>query len=164
MSGYHWRYSNAEPFKNHFKEESPMDDLNKASEPLATLKHVRIVYLPPCKVAASYFFGESPEDHAEKPLAEFIRGIKLPKDKPDIRVFGFNNPSPAGSETYGYEFWVSIPEEMDVPQPRCRKSILAEACMQLTASRWVIFKSGSYSAIGQRIMANMCMMHGSRSV
>ncbi len=107
--------------KINFKEERSMDDLNKANETLSTLKNVRIIHLPPCTVAASHYFGENPEDNAGKPLNEFIRSIELQKNKPDLRMFGFNNPSPTGSETYGYEFWVTIPEGLDVPSPLQKK-------------------------------------------
>jgi DNA-binding transcriptional MerR regulator len=107
--------------KIHFKEENSMDDLNKANETLSTLKNVRIIHLPPCTVAASHYFGENPEENAEKPLDEFIRSIELQKAKPDLRMFGFNNPSPIGNETYGYEFWVTIPDNLDVPVPLQKK-------------------------------------------
>lgn len=107
--------------KISFKEERSMDDLNKANETLSTLKNVRIIHLPPCTVAASHYFGENPEDNAGKPLNEFIRRIELHKIKPDLRMFGFNNPSPNGNETYGYEFWVTIPDDLDVPSPLQKK-------------------------------------------
>ena len=48
--------------KKHLGEEHSMDDLNKANETLTILKNVRILYLPPCTVATSHFFGENPED------------------------------------------------------------------------------------------------------
>ncbi len=107
--------------KISFKEERSMDDLNKANETLSTLKNVRIIHLPPCTVAASHYFGENPEDNAGKPLDEFVRRIELHKIKPDLRMFGFNNPSPKGNETYGYEFWVTIPDDFDVPSPLQKK-------------------------------------------
>ena len=107
--------------KISFKEERSMDDLNKANETLSTLKNVRIIHLPPCTVAASHYFGENPEDNAGKSLNEFIRKTELHKIKPDLRVFGFNNPSPKGNETYGYEFWVTIPDDFAVPAPLQKK-------------------------------------------
>ncbi|HEY9059425.1 MAG TPA: effector binding domain-containing protein [Pseudobacteroides sp.] len=108
--------------KINFKGECSVDDLNKANETLSTLKNVRIIYLPPCTVAASHYFGENPEDNAGKPLNEFIRSIELQKIKPDLRMFGFNNPSPTGNETYGYELWVTIPDDLDVPSSLQKKS------------------------------------------
>ncbi len=107
--------------KTNFKEERSMDDLNKANETLSILKNVRIIHLPPCTVAASHYFGENPEDNAMKPLNEFVRGTGLQKIKPDLRMFGFNNPSPTGKETYGYEFWVAIPDDLDVPDTLQKK-------------------------------------------
>lgn len=107
--------------KINFKEEYSLHDLNKANETLSTLKNVRIIHLPPCTVAASHYFGENPEDNAGKPLNEFVRSIELQRIKPDLRMFGFNNPSPIGDETYGYEFWVTIPDELDVPFPLQKK-------------------------------------------
>ena len=88
--------------KIKFKEERSMNDLNKANETLSQLKNVRIIYLPPCTVAASHYFGESPEDHALDALDDFVRQIKLEQLKPDLRIFGFNNPTPVGNEIYGY--------------------------------------------------------------
>jgi len=108
--------------KINFKEERSMNDLNKASETLATLKNVRIIYLPPCTVAASHYFGDEPETNAGKRLEDFIRKTGLQKIKPDLRQYGFNNPSPKGNETYGYEFWITIPENFDVPPPLQKKT------------------------------------------
>ena len=58
--------------KIHFKEENPMDDLNKANERLSRLQDVRILHLPPCTVAASHYFGENPEEHAGDQLYAFL--------------------------------------------------------------------------------------------
>ncbi|MGI6188981.1 MAG: MerR family transcriptional regulator [Caldicoprobacteraceae bacterium] len=107
--------------KINLKEEYSMDDLTKANNTLSTIKDVRIIYIPPFTVAASHYFGENPEENAWKPLNEFVRGIGLHRIKPDLRVFGFNNPSPIGNETYGYEFWVTIPDDLDVPAPLQKK-------------------------------------------
>ena len=98
-----------------------MDDLNKANDTLSTLKNVRIIHLAPFTVAASHYFGENPEDNAGKFMDKFVRDIELPKVKPDLRLFGFNNPSPMGNEAYGYEFWVTIPNDLDVPEPLQKK-------------------------------------------
>ncbi len=102
---------------NRLRGESDMENLNGASEKLAALKNVRILHLPPMTVAAYNYFGENPEDNALKVFNEFVMQRQLQRVKPDLRVLGFNNPSPRGNETYGYEFWVTIPEGMDVPEP-----------------------------------------------
>ena len=107
--------------KIKLKEERSMDDLNEACKKLSALTDVRVVYLPPCAVAASHFFGDDPEANAGMPLEEFIRSVGLVQIKPDFRQYGFNNPCPAGDETYGYEFWATIPDDLDVPAPLIKK-------------------------------------------
>ena len=137
--------------KINFKEEYSMDDLKKAIDILSTLKNVRIINLPPCTVAASQYFGENPEDNAGKPLEEFIRRIELQKIKPDLRMFGFNNPSPVGNETYGYEFWVTIPDDLDIPVPLQKKhfegGLYAAHCIKMGDFH-------EWQLLGQWVMSN----------
>lgn len=106
-----------------------MEDLNRAEENMK-LTDVRIVHLPAATVAAARYFGPDPEDHAGLMIADFTRERKL-WEKGDIRLYGFNspNPPPEGGE-YGYEFWVTIPDDMDVPAPLEKKR----------------FKGGTYAA------------------
>lgn len=108
--------------KSNFKEEKSMEDLNKASKNLSTLKNVKIIHLPPCTVAASHYIGENPEENAGKQLEKFLKDSNLYKIKPDARVFGFNHPNPSPEKSvYGYELWVTIPEDMDVLPPLQKK-------------------------------------------
>lgn len=73
-------------------------------------------------VASSQYTGPNPEEVAEKPIYEFIESVRLTEVKPDFRVIGFNNLSPQENvEHYGYEFWVTIPENMNVPAPLTKK-------------------------------------------
>ncbi len=106
-----------------------MENLNKAEENMQ-LKDVRIVHLPPATVASARYFGPDPEDHAGLMIADFTRANRL-WETGDVRLYGFNspNPPPEGGE-YGYEFWVTIPDEMDVPAPLTKKR----------------FKGGTYAA------------------
>ena len=108
--------------KINFKEEKSMEDLNKAKESLSKLKDVRIVYLPPATVVASHFIGANPEENSSRPLDDFVLESGLCKRKPDLRHYGFNNPNPSedGSD-YGYERWVTIPEDMEVPKQFVKK-------------------------------------------
>ena len=108
--------------KTKLKEERTMDELNKADQTLSALRSVRIIYLPPCTVAASHYFGDHPEMNAHKPLENFIREIGLTRLMPGFREFGFNNPCPKGDEAYGYEFWATIPDDLDVPAPLVKKT------------------------------------------
>lgn len=110
------------PKRNELKEEKFMDELNNAGKELSKLKNVRIIYLPPFTAAASHYIGENPEENAEKPLRDFIKKKKLFAIKPDSRVFGFNHPSPSHENAYyGYEFWVTIPDDMEVEKPLSKK-------------------------------------------
>lgn len=107
-----------------------MEDLQKAEENMK-LKDVRIVHLPAATVAAARYFGPDPEDHAGRMIADFAREKKLWETGSSLRLYGFNspNPPPEGGE-YGYEFWVTIPDDMDVPEPLTKKH----------------FKGGTYAA------------------
>ena len=44
------------------------------------------------------------------------------RQKPDARLFGFNNPAPKpGEETHGYEEWLTVPDDMEIPPPLTKK-------------------------------------------
>ena len=118
--------------KNTLQEEKSMDDLNKANEALSKLeeKNVRIVYLPPMTVAASYASGEfewgvGPE--ATSKIEQFVWETELLKIKPDARGMGFDcsredlKVSVEGTAA-AYEAWVSIPEDMNVTAPLTKKT------------------------------------------
>ena len=120
------------------KEESAqkMEDLNRAEETAGKLKNVRIVHLPASTVAAAHYVGPDPEDHAGAMIAGFTREKKLWETGSSMRLYGFNhpNPPPEGGE-YGYEFWVTIPDDMDVPAPLEKKHFpggtYAAHCIQM---------------------------------
>lgn len=110
------------PPKTSLKEEPSMNDLVKASNVLAEKMDIRIIYLPPLTVAAYQYIGENPEDVTGEKIYALIRELNLPVVKPDFRVFGFNNPSPVdGQKEYGYESWVTIPEDADIKAPIVKK-------------------------------------------
>ena len=103
----------------NFKEEISME---KPSSPLTKLNDVRIIWLAPATVAASHFFGPDPEQHSADLLEKFVNDSHLYEIKPDARVFGFNHPNPSfHSPEYGYETWVTIPDEMEVTAPLTKK-------------------------------------------
>jgi DNA gyrase inhibitor GyrI len=72
---------------------------------------VRIVTLPPMRVACLNGFGESPEGQARNKMRAWARSqdlLNLP-----YRLFGYNNPDPApGSPNYGYDFWMTIDDSV----------------------------------------------------
>jgi hypothetical protein len=74
-------------------------------------------------------------------------------------MFGFNNPSPTGNETYGYEFWVTIPDDLDVPAPLQKKhfegGLYAAHCIK-------IGDFDEWKLLGQWLMNNSEYEHDAR--
>lgn len=104
------------------KEEKTMDNLKKVEESLSKLSDVRIIYLPSATVASAHHIGDDPETHANSMIDEFVRNTNLCKVKPDIRHYGFNHPNPVDDTGFhGYEVWVTIPDDMEVPAPLVKK-------------------------------------------
>lgn len=110
------------PSKNNLKEERSMEELNLADETLRKLQKVRVVMLPPCTVASYHFIGENPEEKVGEVMDRFVRESGLYEKKPDARLFGFNHPNPSADRPHhGYEDWVTIPDDMEVPAPLVKK-------------------------------------------
>lgn len=108
--------------KINFKEERSMEKLNKANEELGKLRSVRVVLLPPCTIASYHFIGEKPEETVGTAIDKFVHESRLYEKKPDARMFGFNHPNPSpNSPHYGYEDWVTIPDDMEVSAPLVKK-------------------------------------------
>ncbi len=106
------------------KEEKTAADLEQANEKLNKLtdRDVRIVYLPPATVAAYQYEGDEPEHAVATVIDKFVIDIDLPNVKPDMRHYGFNCPNPVDeTNAHGYQMWVTIPEDMDVPAPLVKK-------------------------------------------
>ena len=118
--------------QNTIRGERIMEELNEASEKLNKLtdRDVRILYLPPMTVAAIHIIGQDASgDHAEYKSAiildEFIKSANLKTVYPAARNFGFNNPDgvPDDDPSHGYERWISIPDDMEVPAPLVKKHL-----------------------------------------
>jgi DNA-binding transcriptional MerR regulator/DNA gyrase inhibitor GyrI len=112
--------------KPNLKENNKMGNINDADKELSKLSNVRIVQLPPVTVASVQFYCDEPEMHCVKVMDEFVRYHELGKLKPDLRHYGFNNPNPSpdtpeGQPDHGYEMWVTIPEDLEVPEPLVKK-------------------------------------------
>lgn len=106
------------------KEDFSMEELNRANETLNRQMNVRILQLPPFTVASNHFIGENPEETVGDAVSDFVQKSSLYEMKPDSRMFGFNHPNPGirGDGLYGYEVWVTIPDDMDVPAPLVKKT------------------------------------------
>lgn len=101
-----------------------MDELRQANETLDRLteRDVRVVYLPPSAVAAYRYVGDEPETRVNRVIDGFVRESNLDRIKPDLRHFGFNAPNPVDETGFhGYEMWVTVPEDMEVPPPLTKK-------------------------------------------
>jgi DNA-binding transcriptional MerR regulator len=112
--------------KINFREEKTMEDLNMASRKLNKLadRDVRIVYLPPATVAAAYARGTEPgpELVTADIVDKFIADSNLANVYPAARHYGFNNPDePVHGEGHGYERYITIPDDMEVPAPLVKK-------------------------------------------
>lgn len=106
----------------NFKEDQTMEKLKKAEAGLSRIGDVRIIYLPPSAVAAAHYVGDEPEIHVNEMLDRFVRETGLQRRKPDLRHYGFNHPNPTDATGFhGYESWVTIPEDMEVPAPLVKK-------------------------------------------
>jgi len=72
---------------------------------------VRIVKLPPMRVACVNGFGEGPEGMAFDKMKAWAEAHNL-LGKP-YRLFGYNNPDPSpGSPNYGYDVWITVDESV----------------------------------------------------
>ena len=99
-----------------------MENLKQAESAPRTLRDVRIVHLPESDVAAAHVVGDDPEDRAGRLIAEFVRAVRLWEKHPGLRLYGFNHPSPMDETGFhGYEFWITVPDGMEVPPPLERK-------------------------------------------
>lgn len=106
----------------NLKEDNGMEKLEQAESKLHQLKDVRILYLPPATVAAAHFIGDEPEARVGEMIDRFVRENDLLTRKPDMRHYGFNHPNPKDETDYhGYEMWVTIPEDLIVPEPLQKK-------------------------------------------
>lgn len=109
--------------QHHLKEAPIMSDIHQADQILHPLTDVRILRLPPSPVASIHLIGDGPEDRCEPLLRAFIEQTRLPERKPDFRQYGFNHPNGvlADGSDHGYEFWLTIPEDLEVSAPFTRK-------------------------------------------
>lgn len=90
-----------------------------------TDRDVRIICLPPSTVASIHKIGcePGPETITGNILFDFIKTSNLPAVTPGFRHYGFNNPDePVHGDGHGYERWVTIPDDFEVPAPLVKKN------------------------------------------
>lgn len=79
---------------------------------------LKIVKLPAMRVV-SFHVSEStsPEIEAWNLLEKWALKNNLFENPRQFQIFGFNNPDPSTNKnTYGYEFWISVPYDYNVDQ------------------------------------------------
>lgn len=104
------------------KEKTLMNDLQTADNARWKTLNVRYVMLPEGPVAAFHYVGPDPEEHVNAMAQRFVQESHLYDRKPDARMFGFNHPNPSPDRPhYGYEVWITIPDDLPVPAPGVKK-------------------------------------------
>jgi len=93
-----------------------MEDLNKANETLEKTKenYVRVVYTPMETVAKMSCENDPPNENEKAVMERFIRDVDLLKIKPDFKCLCFGH---GGDWRERSEFFVTIPENLEVPAP-----------------------------------------------
>ncbi len=160
--------------KKNLKEDHLMSDLNKANDSIQNKLNTRIVLLPPYTVASYHYIGENPEEKVGDMMSKFIIENKLYEIKPDARMFGFNHPNPSKDrEFYGYEDWVTIPDDMEVSAPFIKKhfdgGLYAAHAINFPdfhewayLAKWVEdsdMYTANYSELGDEIMGGLLEEH-----
>lgn len=104
------------------ERRSTMKNLEEFEKVTAKMTDVRIVHLPACTVASAHFVGDDPEDKVGVMISDFARETRLWEVHPGLRLYGFNHPNPVDeSGFHGYEMWITIPDDMEVPAPLTKK-------------------------------------------
>jgi DNA gyrase inhibitor GyrI len=77
-------------------------------------KDIRIVTLPPMRVASVVVISETPEIEAWAKMRAWAEEKGLLGDLEKHPVFGFNEPPPQpGKREYGYMFWIRVDDEIE---------------------------------------------------
>ncbi len=114
---------------------------------------VRIVKLPKMTFASYCVpLSKTPEDDCWKVINQFISENNLDQQN-GFRHFGFNNPDPTEAQSeYGYEMWVAVPPEMEIPQPLKKKTFEGGLFGALPTHMGIIWER--YQVLRQWIGAN----------
>lgn len=75
---------------------------------------IRIVTLPPMRVASVVVISETPENQAWAKMRAWAEEKGLLGDLEKHPVFGFNEPPPQpGKREYGYMFWIRVGDDIE---------------------------------------------------
>ena len=106
--------------QKNVKENKTMEDLNQASEIIEKTKgqSVRVAHYQTETAAKLCCENFRPNENEKIQIEKFIRDADLIKIKPDFRCLSFG-----GYNTSGCDFYVTIPDDLEVPAP-FEKSIM----------------------------------------
>jgi DNA gyrase inhibitor GyrI len=78
---------------------------------------VRIEQLDPMRVVVFRGYSQTPEMEAHEHAVAFAKEKGLIAEDNCLKTFGFNKPAPwvTKGEEYGYELWLVVDSDMDVP-------------------------------------------------
>ncbi|HBE07217.1 MAG TPA: hypothetical protein DCY85_12120, partial [Firmicutes bacterium] len=96
---------------------------------------VRIIRLPKLIVASYAVVSHTPEDDCWEKVIGLIKQYDLDQES-GFRHFGFGFNDDKGK--YGYEMWVTVPEDFEVPEPFIRKEFPGGLFAALPANLSVI--------------------------
>lgn len=90
--------------------------------------------LQPMRVAYSHYYGEDPETHAFDLMTKWLSKIGLDINQNNLRIFGYNNPSPTSPDqkAYGYEVCVTIGDEIVVEDECIKEKTLSGGLYAVT--------------------------------
>jgi AraC-like DNA-binding protein/DNA gyrase inhibitor GyrI len=114
----------------YFEIQNP--ELLEKYPDIKVLKEMELI-----RTASFCYFGKEPETHAFQVMMEWVRenGLNINKDK--LRIFGFNNPSPASPEQpeYGYEVCITIDNDFRFKDENVKEKILEGGLYAVTNVR-----------------------------
>lgn len=108
------------------------------SELLDKYPDIRVLKnLEPMKVAYYNYYAKNPEDGAFTVINEWLQSSDLNIEEDGIRIFGYNNPSPASAEQeeYGYEICVTISDKVKISDTRIKMKELPGGLYAVTGIR-----------------------------
>ena len=78
------------------------------------------------KVAYYCYYGRNPEKNAFLVMKDWINRSGINVNKQNVRIFGYNNPSPSSQdqEEYGYEVCVTIDDNIIINDEKVKSKIL----------------------------------------
>ena len=91
---------------------------------------IRIEKLDAMRVVVFRGYGTKPEMEAHQLAVAFAKERGLVDDHNRVETFGFNKPAPwvTSDDEYGYELWVVVEDETDVPPYLPVKSFPGATC------------------------------------